>query len=44
MNLGKLAAALFKVAKENPALVIGVVGAVKPLVKAVKRERRKPRA
>ncbi len=41
MNVGKLLKAAFKVVKQNPELVIGAVAAVKPIVRAVKAERKR---
>lgn len=42
INLGKLIAAVAKVAKANPSLVISAATAIAPIVKAIKAET-KPR-
>ncbi|WP_274602371.1 hypothetical protein [Sphingomonas sp. CFBP 8764] len=43
MNIANILKAAFKVVKANPTLVIGAVGAISPIVKAVKAEAKKPR-
>jgi hypothetical protein len=44
MNIGKILGAAFKVVKANPSLVVGAIGAIAPVVKAIKAETKKPAA